>query len=215
MAEALLPPDARERAAILRTLAARSGQAAIILENDIWVCWVLQALLSLQWPTPTRMTSRAATPGLLYPARRSIQLQFMGQGKIGCWIDPRYNNRIMEEETLRAELKYTAMTAFAEGEAHSHEPRPTVYPIRAMLSYSTLTSSGGHSGNQRGGSGFGCSPPLTGDCKTQGVPYAEVESWPKPCICTPQSSPARVPTNAGTIACRRSSSAPARSSPVR
>ena len=43
MAEPFLSLDPRERADILRTVAARSGRAAIILEKDIWVCWVLQA----------------------------------------------------------------------------------------------------------------------------------------------------------------------------
>ena len=52
MAEAFLSLDARERAHILRTVAARSGRAAIILEKDIWVCWVLQALFSMPDPIP-------------------------------------------------------------------------------------------------------------------------------------------------------------------
>ena len=52
MAEAFLCLDARERADILRTVAARSGRAAIILEKDIWVCWVLQALFSMPDPHP-------------------------------------------------------------------------------------------------------------------------------------------------------------------
>ena len=52
MAEAFLSLDARERADILRTVAARSGRAAIILEKDIWVCWVLQALFSMPDPHP-------------------------------------------------------------------------------------------------------------------------------------------------------------------
>ena len=52
MAEAFLSLDARERADILRTVAARSGRAAIILEKNIWVCWVLQALFSMPDPHP-------------------------------------------------------------------------------------------------------------------------------------------------------------------
>ena len=52
MAEAFLSLAARERADILRTAAARSGRAAIILEKDIWVCWVLQALFSMPDPHP-------------------------------------------------------------------------------------------------------------------------------------------------------------------
>ncbi len=47
MAEAFLSLDARERADILPTVAARSGRAAIILEKDVWVCWILQAIFSL------------------------------------------------------------------------------------------------------------------------------------------------------------------------
>ena len=56
MAEAFLSLDAGERADILRTVAARSGRAAIILEKDIWVCWVLQAVFSM----PDRHPMRAA-----------------------------------------------------------------------------------------------------------------------------------------------------------
>ena len=52
MAEAFLSLDARQRADVLRTVAARSGRAAIILEKDIWVCWVLQALFSMPDPHP-------------------------------------------------------------------------------------------------------------------------------------------------------------------
>ena len=52
MAEPFLSLGARERADILRTVAARSGRAAIILEKDIWVCWVLQALFSMPDPHP-------------------------------------------------------------------------------------------------------------------------------------------------------------------
>ena len=52
MAEAFLSLDARERADVLRTVAARSGRTAIILEKDIWVCWVLQALFSMPDPHP-------------------------------------------------------------------------------------------------------------------------------------------------------------------
>ena len=52
MAEPFLSLDARERADILRTLAAHSGRSAVILEKDIWVCWVLQALFSMPDPHP-------------------------------------------------------------------------------------------------------------------------------------------------------------------
>ena len=52
MAEPFLSLDARERADILRTLAANSGRSAVILEKDIWVCWVLQALFSMPDPHP-------------------------------------------------------------------------------------------------------------------------------------------------------------------
>ena len=52
MAEAFLSLDAGERADILQTVAARSGRSAIILEKDIWVCWVLQALFSMPDPHP-------------------------------------------------------------------------------------------------------------------------------------------------------------------
>ena len=52
MAEQFLSLDARERADILRTLAARCGRSTVILEKDIWVCWVLQALFSMPDPHP-------------------------------------------------------------------------------------------------------------------------------------------------------------------
>ena len=52
MAEAFLSLHARDRADILRTVAAQSGRAAIILEKDIWVCWVLHALFSMPDPHP-------------------------------------------------------------------------------------------------------------------------------------------------------------------
>ena len=60
MAEAFLSLDSGERADILRTVAARSGRAAIILEKDIWVCWVLQAVKRHSKLTPWR--HRKLTP---------------------------------------------------------------------------------------------------------------------------------------------------------
>lgn len=47
MAEPFLSLGARERADILRTVAASSGRPAVILEKDIWICWALQALFSM------------------------------------------------------------------------------------------------------------------------------------------------------------------------
>ena len=52
MAELFLALDARERADILRTVAARSGRSAVILEKDVWICWVLEALFSMPDPHP-------------------------------------------------------------------------------------------------------------------------------------------------------------------
>ena len=52
MAEPFLSLDARERADILRTAAARHRRSPVILEKDIWVCWVLDALFSMPAPHP-------------------------------------------------------------------------------------------------------------------------------------------------------------------
>ena len=52
MAEPFLSLGARERADILRTISARSRRSAVILEKDIWVCWVLDALFSMPDPHP-------------------------------------------------------------------------------------------------------------------------------------------------------------------
>ena len=52
MAEPFLSLGAGERADILRTAAASAGQSAVVLEKDIWVCWILQALFSMPDPHP-------------------------------------------------------------------------------------------------------------------------------------------------------------------
>ena len=52
MAEPFLSLGAGQRADILRTAAARSRRSAVILEKDIWVCWVLDALFSMPDPHP-------------------------------------------------------------------------------------------------------------------------------------------------------------------
>ena len=52
MPEPFLSLDHRERTDILRTVAANIGRSALILEKDIWVCWVLQALFSMPDPHP-------------------------------------------------------------------------------------------------------------------------------------------------------------------
>ena len=52
MAEPFLSLGAGERADILRTVAADAGRSAVVLEKDIWVCWVLDALFSMPDPHP-------------------------------------------------------------------------------------------------------------------------------------------------------------------
>ncbi len=52
MAEPFLSLGTGQRADILRTAAARSRHSAVILEKDIWVCWVLNALFSMPDPHP-------------------------------------------------------------------------------------------------------------------------------------------------------------------
>ncbi len=52
MAEPFLSLGTRERADILRTAAASAGRFAVVLEKDIWVCWVLHALFSMPDPHP-------------------------------------------------------------------------------------------------------------------------------------------------------------------
>ena len=47
MTEAFLSLDAREQGDILRTVAARSGRSAVILEKDVWVCWALRTVFSI------------------------------------------------------------------------------------------------------------------------------------------------------------------------
>ena len=52
MAEPFLSLGAGERADILRTAAASAERSAVVLEKDIWVCWVLHALFSMPDPHP-------------------------------------------------------------------------------------------------------------------------------------------------------------------
>lgn len=52
MAEPFLSLSASERGDILRTAAANSARSAVVLEKDIWVCWVLQVLFSITNPHP-------------------------------------------------------------------------------------------------------------------------------------------------------------------
>ena len=52
MAEPFLSLGAGERADVLNTAAANAGRSAVVLEKDIWVCWVLQALFSMPDPHP-------------------------------------------------------------------------------------------------------------------------------------------------------------------
>ncbi len=47
MAEPFLSLGAGERADILRTIAADARRSAVVLEKDIWICWVLDALFSM------------------------------------------------------------------------------------------------------------------------------------------------------------------------
>lgn len=47
MADAFLSLPVADRRDILETVAARSGRPAVILEKDIWICWVLDVLFSI------------------------------------------------------------------------------------------------------------------------------------------------------------------------
>ena len=47
MAEAFLSLNAGDQRDILETVAVRSRRPAVILEKDIWICWVLQTLFSI------------------------------------------------------------------------------------------------------------------------------------------------------------------------
>ena len=47
MTDFFLTLGPRERSDILETAAARSGRSAVILEKDIWLCWVLQTLFAI------------------------------------------------------------------------------------------------------------------------------------------------------------------------
>ena len=47
VAEAFLSLPAAEQRDILETAAARAGRPAVILEKDIWICWVLRVLFSI------------------------------------------------------------------------------------------------------------------------------------------------------------------------
>ena len=47
MGDDYLTLDVGEQGDILRTVAAASGRTAVILEKDIWLCWVLQVIFSI------------------------------------------------------------------------------------------------------------------------------------------------------------------------
>jgi hypothetical protein len=52
MAETFLQLTPQERSEIYRALAPRLGRAPVVLEKDVWVCWVLQALFTRQGRLP-------------------------------------------------------------------------------------------------------------------------------------------------------------------
>ena len=47
VADAFLSLSTAEQRDVLETVAARTGRPAVILEKDIWICWVLQTLFSI------------------------------------------------------------------------------------------------------------------------------------------------------------------------
>jgi len=52
MAESFLLLDASEQSKIYRTLAPRLSRSAVVLEKDVWICWVLRALFTLPGRLP-------------------------------------------------------------------------------------------------------------------------------------------------------------------
>lgn len=47
MSEVFLKLDAREQSQIYRALAPQMGRSPVVLEKDVWVCWVLQTLFTM------------------------------------------------------------------------------------------------------------------------------------------------------------------------
>ena len=50
--EAFLGLDRREQSQVYRALAPRLGRSPVVLEKDVWVCWVLQALFTMPGRLP-------------------------------------------------------------------------------------------------------------------------------------------------------------------
>ena len=105
MAEPFLSLDARERADILRTLAANSGRSAVILEKDIWVCWVLQALFSMPDPHPmafkggTTSTSTTTARQSGSPIRPRSRKRAAMSGARSCWNSAAATSSIRTNDT--------------------------------------------------------------------------------------------------------------------
>lgn len=47
MPESFLHLEAQEQSQIYRALAPRLARSPVVLEKDVWVCWVLQTLFNL------------------------------------------------------------------------------------------------------------------------------------------------------------------------
>jgi hypothetical protein len=52
MPEAFLLLDAQEQSQIYRALAPQMARSPVVLEKDVWVCWVLQALFTMPGRLP-------------------------------------------------------------------------------------------------------------------------------------------------------------------
>lgn len=59
MLESLLSQPAADQAEIIRAISAQAGRSAVVLEKDLWVCWVLRALFEM--PGRKRMVFKGGT----------------------------------------------------------------------------------------------------------------------------------------------------------
>ena len=96
MAETFLQLTPQERSEIYRALAPRLGRAPVVLEKDVWVCWVLQALFTHAGRLPMAFKGGTSLSKVYRAIDRfsedvDITLEalptFQPADAEGCWLD--------------------------------------------------------------------------------------------------------------------------------
>lgn len=87
MPESFLSLDAHEQSQIYRALAPQLARSPVVLEKDVWVCWVLQTLFTLPGRLPMAFKGGTSLSKIFGAIARFSEM-WTSRSTIGAWTTP-------------------------------------------------------------------------------------------------------------------------------